>query len=144
MEILEENEVAKLVSLGCQPVFDCTQQLHPCTKLVYCPDLSSCSVLCSTLHPCTTLKCIPLCSLFDCGTILKCDGPFIQHVTDDLTACGDEFYNRCSKFADIGEDCQKFGPALDATKLKEKITLEKISKLESKVEELEASLKKKI
>lgn len=111
MEILDKNEIKKLVKIGCTPIFDCSQQLK-------CWVLNKCNV------------------------ILKCDGPFLHHLTEDLNTCGEGFFVKCPGFDRMGQLCE-FQPAFDAAKWKEKINLEKIIKLEAKVQELELAFKKK-
>jgi hypothetical protein len=130
MEMLNENEMAKLASLGCQPVFDCTDQLH-----------------CLVLGRCVTwmLRCGPVFRCLDlnwCRWLNTCDGRLYQELTDKLTACGEGFYIKCPGFDDLGKVCE-FEPAFDATKWREQIQLDKVAKLEAKVQELEVALKKK-
>jgi hypothetical protein len=115
MDVLEENEIPKLMKLGCQTVFDCTQQLK-----------------CYGLHGC---KLLVSCVLLDtCGRLLS-------HLDETLITCGGQFYNHCPGFGH-GPPCD-FLPYNDWGKWKEKVNAEKIFQLETKVKELEVALKKK-
>ena len=53
-----------------------------------------------------------------------------------LKACSGEFYARCPGFERIERYCE-FEPAIEAAKFKEQVQLERIAKLEARVQELE-------
>jgi hypothetical protein len=129
MEMLDENEIGKLIDLGCTRIFDCTQQLK-----------------CVVLDPCRVpfwcdwkLKCP---AVWKCTAIFWCNGPLFDHLTEGLKACGDEFYIKCPGFDRIERYCE-FEPAIDAVKWKEQVQLDKVAKLEARIQELELVIKKK-
>ena len=129
MEMLDENEIGKLIDLGCAPIFDCTQQLK-CVTLHHCrvPFWCDWKLRCPVLSKCTA--------------IFWCDGPFIDRLTEGLTACGEGFYIKCPGFDRIERVCE-FEPAIDAAKWKEHVQVEQVAKLEARIKALELEVKKK-
>lgn len=67
--------------------------------------------------------------------------PILPRLAESLKACGGEFYVKCPAFDELGRVCD-FEPAIDAAKWKEQIQLDRIAKLETKVQELELKLKR--
>ncbi len=129
MQVLEQNEIDKLIGLGCDPTLDLASVCRP--YKMTCGNQYYCSLLdCRIQYLCHNLGCKAL--DYGCGSIAKCDGPLVQRLTDGLTACGDGFLHKCSNFGEIEQDW----PELDA-KLKEQMLLDRISKLEAKVERLD-------
>ena len=61
-------------------------------------------------------------------------------LTEGLMACGGEFYIRCPGFERLERVCD-FEPAIEAAKWKEKVQLDRITKLEARVQELELKRK---
>jgi hypothetical protein len=131
MEMLDENEIEKLTALGCSPIFDCTQHLK-----------------CILLDPCAALWCrvgIPRCGhLLDpwCKVGVPRCGHLFDLLTEDLKACGDGFYIKCPGFDRIERHCE-FEPAIDAAKWKEKVRLDKVAELESRIKGIELEIKKR-
>jgi hypothetical protein len=94
----------------------CGDQLRHGCWLVWCPQF------------CPADRCVP--------------GGFMLKLTENLKACGDGFYIKCPGFERMEKYCE-FEPAIEAAKWKEKMDLEKVAKLEARVQELEVALKKK-
>ncbi len=143
METLDQNAMEKLSQsiTACGVTFyhhciydsfqppDCPPVL--CTYLHHCPP-----VACGTLNPCPTL-CRYLCLEHGCLPLYRCQPEFYLKLTEGLKACGGDFYNKCPGFDRIEKVCE-FEPAIDASKLKEQVQLERIAKLEAQVKELQA------
>lgn len=95
--------------------------------------------------------CPGVCPVIDCGVPLWCRcgyqivGPpiqldFLKVITDDLAACGDGFYQGCSKFGEIvGPVCPRFDPV---ERIKDWRIRVRLDELQAKVKELETKLAK--
>jgi hypothetical protein len=64
-----------------------------------------------------------------------------EALTPGLKACAQGFWEGCTGFEEVARTCE-FEPALDAAKWKEHVQLERIAKLEARVQELELHTEK--
>jgi hypothetical protein len=124
MEMLDRNEIEQ-AQLSC---------------LSFCPSLQHIPCYTALFHCGAALvhQCYPL----HCGKPFWCDGVLWSNLTDDLKACGEGFYIKCPGFDRIERYCE-FEPAIDAAKWKEKMDLDKVAKLEARIQELELKVKTK-
>jgi hypothetical protein len=65
-----------------------------------------------------------------------CVPRFYPSLVPGLTACAQGFWEKCTGFEEVARTCE-FEPALNAAKWKEQVQLERIAKLEARVQELE-------
>jgi hypothetical protein len=118
METLDRNAMEELARSG---------QLCNGAVVVYCPPALSPSCHSDAL----ILKPPPIL----CACNVRPWWAF-EMLTEGLKACGGEFYDRCPGFERLERVC-KFEPAIEAAKLKEQVQLDRIAKLEARVQELE-------
>jgi hypothetical protein len=123
METLDPN-VAKTLELACTKVL--CLDMGP-GVLPACGD---------RLHQmsCPSLVCQPVCQCL--GPLCKCLTGLTRDLAEGLKACSGEFYTRCPGFERIEKYCE-FEPAIEAAKFKEQAQLDRIAKLEARVQELE-------
>ncbi len=130
MEMLDENEIELTVAACGEKLVERAMQASPhiCGIKVY-------TSWCGVKHLCSPL------ATWECHGILTCNGPFIHSLHEGLKACGDAFYVKCPGFERIERYCD-FEPAIDAAKWKDQVQVEKIAKLEARIQELELKISK--
>lgn len=137
METLDKNameEVAKSVKACSGPFYhNCMYNTFepPECQPVKCLDL--CRPLCAFCPP--LHHCPPVCHW------LRCDGHLYESLNESLKACAAGFYAGCEALDRIEKYCE-FEPAIEAARFKEQAHLDRIAKLEAKVQELELKLKR--